>query len=193
MMAKSLKLEDQLCFSIYAAQHAFNRFYKPLLGPLGLTYPQYLVLLTLWEEDGLPVRAIGERTEEPTTDPAADDHRRSLPFIQCEYIHAMGNGPGGMSEYQELFERYPRLAGGFIPELVRQATGIDLIRATVELAVGRTPMMTPIRQEHAAIRFLTPPDDGLWFATEGLEAARGAPFLRDLLNVLAKAVRRGSA
>lgn len=60
-MAKSLKLEDQLCFSIYAAQHAFNRFYKPLLGPLGLTYPQYLVLLTLWEEDGLPVRAIGER------------------------------------------------------------------------------------------------------------------------------------
>ena len=61
MMAKSLKLEDQLCFSIYAAQHAFNRFYKPLLGPLGLTYPQYLVLLTLWEEDGLPVRAIGER------------------------------------------------------------------------------------------------------------------------------------
>ena len=61
MMAKSLKLEDQLCFSIYAAQHAFNRFYKPLLGPLGLTYPQYLVLLTLWEEDRLPVRAIGER------------------------------------------------------------------------------------------------------------------------------------
>lgn len=60
-MAKSLKLEDQLCFSIYAAQHAFNRFYKPLLGPLGLTYPQYLVLLTLWEEDGLPVHAIGER------------------------------------------------------------------------------------------------------------------------------------
>lgn len=60
-MAKSLRLEDQLCFSIYAAQHAFNRFYKPLLGPLGLTYPQYLVLLTLWEEDGLPVHAIGER------------------------------------------------------------------------------------------------------------------------------------
>lgn len=60
-MAKSLKLEDQLCFSIYAAQHAFNRFYKPLLGPLGLTYPQYLVLLTLWEQDGLPVRAIGDR------------------------------------------------------------------------------------------------------------------------------------
>ena len=60
-MAKSLRLEDQLCFSIYAAGHAFNRFYKPLLGPLGLTYPQYLVLLTLWEDDGLPLKTIGER------------------------------------------------------------------------------------------------------------------------------------
>jgi DNA-binding MarR family transcriptional regulator len=56
-----MRLEDQLCFSIYAAGHAFNRFYKPLLGPLGLTYPQYLVLLTLWEVDGLPLRDIGER------------------------------------------------------------------------------------------------------------------------------------
>ena len=60
-MTKSLRLEDQLCFSIYAAGHAFTRFYKPLLGPLGLTYPQYLVLLTLWETDGLPLKAIGER------------------------------------------------------------------------------------------------------------------------------------
>ena len=60
-MSKSLKLDEQLCFSIYAAGHAFNRFYKPLLDPLGLTYPQYLVLLTLWEEDGLPLRAIGGR------------------------------------------------------------------------------------------------------------------------------------
>ena len=60
-MARNLKLDDQLCFSVYAASHAFNRFYKKLLGPLGLTYPQYLVLLTLWEQDGLPLRAIGER------------------------------------------------------------------------------------------------------------------------------------
>jgi DNA-binding MarR family transcriptional regulator len=60
-MAKSLKLDDQLCFSIYAASHAFTRFYKPLLEPLGLTYPQYLVLLTLWEQDGLPLKTIGGR------------------------------------------------------------------------------------------------------------------------------------
>lgn len=60
-MSKNLSLDSQLCFSIYAAGHAFTRFYKPLLGPLGLTYPQYLVLLALWEEDGQPLKAIGER------------------------------------------------------------------------------------------------------------------------------------
>jgi beta-galactosidase len=62
------------------------------------------------------VEKIGQGIEEPTTDPAADAHRRSLPFILCEYIHAMGNGPGGMTEYVDLFEKYPRLAGGFVWE-----------------------------------------------------------------------------
>jgi DNA-binding MarR family transcriptional regulator len=58
---KDLRLEQQLCFAIYSASHAFTRFYKPLLAQLGVTYPQYLALLTLWEEDGLSVTAIGER------------------------------------------------------------------------------------------------------------------------------------
>ena len=60
-VAKSLKLDDQLCFSVYAAAHAFTRFYRPLLEPLDLTYPQYLVLLTLWESDRLPLKTIGAR------------------------------------------------------------------------------------------------------------------------------------
>lgn len=60
-MAKNLSLDQQLCFAVYAAAHAFNRFYKPLLGPLGLTYPQYLVLLVLWEADAQTVSGIGER------------------------------------------------------------------------------------------------------------------------------------
>ncbi|MDT9698935.1 glycoside hydrolase family 2 TIM barrel-domain containing protein [Streptomyces sp. P17] len=44
--------------------------------------------------------------------------RRELPFIQCEYAHAMGNGPGGLTDYQELFERYDRLQGGFVWEWI---------------------------------------------------------------------------
>ena len=57
----NLKLGNQLCFAVYSAAHAFNAAYKPFLEPLGLTYPQYLVLMVLWEEDGLMVREIGER------------------------------------------------------------------------------------------------------------------------------------
>lgn len=54
-------LDEQLCFSLYGASMAINRAYKPLLDALEITYPQYLVLSTLWESDGLSVGAIGER------------------------------------------------------------------------------------------------------------------------------------
>ena len=56
-----LLLDNQLCFALYSTAHAFNRVYKPLLGRLGLTYPQYLVMLVLWERDDVPVKEIGER------------------------------------------------------------------------------------------------------------------------------------
>ncbi|WP_407177690.1 MarR family winged helix-turn-helix transcriptional regulator [Bradyrhizobium sp. STM 3562] len=56
-----LMLGHQLCFAIYSTAHAFNRVYKPLLDRLGLTYPQYLVMLVLWERDDVPVKEIGER------------------------------------------------------------------------------------------------------------------------------------
>jgi MarR family transcriptional regulator, organic hydroperoxide resistance regulator len=56
-----LLLGSQLCFAVYSTAHAFNRAYKPLLDRLGLTYPQYLVMLVLWERDGVPVKDIGER------------------------------------------------------------------------------------------------------------------------------------
>ena len=57
----SLLLGNQLCFAIYSTAHAFNRVYKPLLDRLGLTYPQYLAMLVLWERDGVPLKDIGER------------------------------------------------------------------------------------------------------------------------------------
>ncbi|CAN7213630.1 MarR family winged helix-turn-helix transcriptional regulator [Neorhizobium sp. LjRoot104] len=56
-----IELDAQLCFAIYGAAHAFTRTYKPLLEPLGLTYPQYLVMIALWEEDDQPVKGIGDR------------------------------------------------------------------------------------------------------------------------------------
>ncbi|MFB9072229.1 MarR family winged helix-turn-helix transcriptional regulator [Citricoccus parietis] len=57
----TVHLEDQVCFALYAAARAAQQAYRPLLDDLGLTYPQYLVLLVLWEQDGQTVSALGDR------------------------------------------------------------------------------------------------------------------------------------
>jgi DNA-binding MarR family transcriptional regulator len=59
--AQWLLLDRQLCFALYSASLAMTKLYKPLLEPLGLTYPQYLVMLVLWEGDGITVSQLGER------------------------------------------------------------------------------------------------------------------------------------
>lgn len=58
---RPLRLDQQLCFAVYSTAHAFTRFYRPLLRALGVTYPQYLVLMALWETDGQAVNEIGAR------------------------------------------------------------------------------------------------------------------------------------
>lgn len=59
--AKVLNVDLQLCFALYSASLSMTKTYKPLLAKLKLTYPQYLVLLVLWEKDGVTVNSIGER------------------------------------------------------------------------------------------------------------------------------------
>ncbi len=56
-----LRLDDLLCFAVYTASRALTRAYGPLLEPLGLTYPQYLTMIVLWEEDGVSVKRLGQR------------------------------------------------------------------------------------------------------------------------------------
>src|SRR5438132_13989272 len=56
-----LRLDNQLCFALYSASLAMTKLYKPLLDELGLTYPQYLAMLVLWERDGVTVSQLGER------------------------------------------------------------------------------------------------------------------------------------
>lgn len=56
-----LQLDNQLCFALYSTSLAMTKLYKPLLEELGLTYPQYLAMLVLWEQDGLTVSELGER------------------------------------------------------------------------------------------------------------------------------------
>lgn len=57
----ALLLDNQLCFALYSTSLAMTKLYKPLLEALGLTYPQYLAMLVLWERDGLMVSELGER------------------------------------------------------------------------------------------------------------------------------------
>ena len=58
---QALLIDNQLCFALYSASLAMSKVYKPHLAALGLTYPQYVVMLALWERDGLTVSEIGER------------------------------------------------------------------------------------------------------------------------------------
>lgn len=67
----TLALPDMICFALYSASHAMQAAYKPLLDPLGLTYPQYLVLTELWSQDDQTVGALGRalRLESNTLTP----------------------------------------------------------------------------------------------------------------------------
>ena len=67
-MPKEIPLEEHLCYSLYSTSIAINRVYKPVLDALGITYPQYLVLCTLWEGDGRTISAIANHLSlEPST------------------------------------------------------------------------------------------------------------------------------
>ena len=61
MEYEQLKLENQICFPVYAASRLITRGYQPHLEKLGITYPQYLVLMVLWEQDGITVNDIAEK------------------------------------------------------------------------------------------------------------------------------------
>ncbi len=56
------KLKDQICYRLYLASNGITRLYKPLLAPLGLTYPQYILMLSLWEKDHVPMGQLATQT-----------------------------------------------------------------------------------------------------------------------------------
>jgi MarR family transcriptional regulator, organic hydroperoxide resistance regulator len=62
-MSEDLKLKNQLCHRLYKASNAIVRAYRPLLTPLGLTYPQYVVLMSLWEHDDVAIQDLIEHTQ----------------------------------------------------------------------------------------------------------------------------------
>ncbi|MFF1683533.1 MULTISPECIES: MarR family winged helix-turn-helix transcriptional regulator [unclassified Streptomyces] len=119
-----LRLDRQICFSLNAASRAFGGVYRTLLKDLGLTYPQYLVMLVLWEDGELPVKRLGERLrlDSGTLSPllkrleAAGLVERERSARDERSVNVRPTGAG-----TELRER-----AALVPRRIAAATGFDL-------------------------------------------------------------------
>ncbi|WP_394259100.1 MarR family winged helix-turn-helix transcriptional regulator [Xanthobacter autotrophicus] len=120
-------VDDLLCFSVYAASHAFTRVYKPLLDAIGLTYPQYLVMVALWEKDDQTVGGIGEKL--------ALESSTLTPLLKR--LEALGLVSRSRDPADERVVRVRltdqgqalRAQARKIPECILAATGLDLADA----------------------------------------------------------------
>ncbi|MCX4461549.1 MarR family transcriptional regulator (plasmid) [Streptomyces sp. NBC_00080] len=137
--AGSLLLQDQLCFALYAASRAVTTRYRPLLDELGLTYPQYLVMLVLWEQGSVSVRELGTalQLESSTLSPLlkrleAGGLIRRERRAEDERSVAVRLTPAG-SDLQEKARAVPLAIGeamGLTPE--QDATAKHLLRLLTE-------------------------------------------------------------
>ena len=135
----SLLLSDQVCFALYATSLAMNKVYRGLLRELGLTYPQYLVMLVLWEGDGVTVSQIGERLhlDSATLTPllkrleasglirrerAADDERQVI-------VSLSGAGRGLRQRAEEVPYGVLCASGCSVEELMSIKGQLDLLRS----------------------------------------------------------------
>jgi MarR family transcriptional regulator, organic hydroperoxide resistance regulator len=147
-----LRLDRQLCFALYSAQRAMTRAYAPLLEPLGLTYPQYLTLLALWETDGVAVKRLGEQLalDSATLTPLLKrleaqklvTRRRDADDERVVRIHLTDRG------------RALRAKARAIPTALACRAGFDIARSGEIARLGR------LREDlHALVRQLEPDPD----------------------------------
>jgi DNA-binding MarR family transcriptional regulator len=140
MTLPQLQLDNQLCFLFHRISRELTAAYRPLLADLGLTYPQYLVMLVLWEDDGLGVGEIGERLslDSGTLSPllrrlesaglvtrvrAAEDERRVT-------IHLTAAG-------RDLEERAADVPAALAAHLVDEPTQYEVARASLKALADR--------------------------------------------------------
>ncbi|WNG18874.1 MarR family winged helix-turn-helix transcriptional regulator [Cystobacter fuscus] len=145
-MTDVLRLDDQLCFALHAASRAMTGAYQPLLEELGVTYPQYLVLMALWEEDGARVSRLGERLylDSATLTPLLKrlesrglvERRRSR---VDERVVEVFLTPEGKRLEQRALELFPQLACKTrlsLGELVRLRDTLKKLTRTLHEATG---------------------------------------------------------
>ena len=137
----TLLLSDQLCFSLYSTALAMNKVYRGLLRALGLTYPQYLVMLVLWERDGLTLSEIGERLflDSATLTPLLK-RMAALKLITRErgsederqvFIRLTSAGRALQAEAESVPMGVLRASGCAAQELVRLKSQLDGLRASL--------------------------------------------------------------
>jgi DNA-binding MarR family transcriptional regulator len=137
----ALRLGEFLCFAVYSANHAFNRVYKPLLDELGLTYPQYLAMVLLWEQDDQTVGSLGEKLflESSTLTPV---------LKRLEALGRVTRTRDPVDERQVRVRltdkgRAMREKAGKIPDCILEASGLEideLRRLQSELVALRTAL-----------------------------------------------------
>ncbi|MCF1595195.1 MarR family winged helix-turn-helix transcriptional regulator [Streptomyces muensis] len=142
----SLLLQDQLCFALYAASRSVTTRYRPLLEELGLTYPQYLVMLALWEQDSVSVRDLGAalRLESSTLSPllkrleAADlIHRERRADDERSVVIRLTRAGADLREKAGTVPVAIGEAMGLTPE--QDATAKYLLRLVTENVTGSRP------------------------------------------------------
>jgi len=137
----AVRLGEFLCFAVYSASHAFNRVYKPLLDELGLTYPQYLVMVLLWEQDDQTVGSLGEKLflESSTLTPllkrleALGQVKRTRDPVDERQVRVRLTDKG----------RAMREKAGGIPDCILEASGLEIAelrRLQSELVALRTAL-----------------------------------------------------
>ena len=134
-----LALDKQLCFALYSASLAMTKVYKPLLAPLGLTYPQYLVMLALWEQDGQTVGALGERL-------ALDSGTLTPLLKRLEAQGQLGRERDPADERRVIVRltpagRHLKIAARRVPPQIAGATGCEL-----DEVVALTRQLTTMRE-----------------------------------------------
>ena len=134
-VSRSLTIDQLLCFSVYSAGHAFERVYKPLLQPLGLTYPRYLVMVALWERDDQTVGELGERLalESNTVTPLLKRLEADGLVTRSRDLHDERQVRVGLTDIGRALEA--RAAD--IPRCIALASGLeldDIVRLRAEIS-----------------------------------------------------------
>ncbi|MCX4820014.1 MarR family transcriptional regulator [Streptomyces sp. NBC_01142] len=139
-----LRLDHQICFSLHAASRAFNGVYRAALKDLALTYPQYLVMLVLWEHGELPVKRIGEhlRLDSGTLSPLLKrlesagyvERRRSPEDERSVTARPTAEGAALREKALGVPRRIAAATGMSLDQIRELRAGLDALTATLDTA-----------------------------------------------------------